>query len=45
VIETLADVVLFWGIPENIRSDNGYEFVAEELRTWLAKVVWSSCAV
>jgi putative transposase len=26
------------GIPENIRSDNGPEFVAKELREWLAKV-------
>jgi putative transposase len=38
VIETLADVMLFRGIPEHIRSDNGSEFVAEELRKWLAKV-------
>lgn len=38
VIETLADVMLFRGIPENIRSDNGPEFLAEELRKWLAKV-------
>ena len=38
VIETVADVMLFRGIPENIRSDNGSEFVAEELRKWLAKV-------
>ena len=38
VIEALADVMLFRGIPENIRSDNGSEFVAEELRKWLAKV-------
>ena len=30
--------MLFRGIPENIRSDNGSEFVAEELRKWLAKV-------
>jgi transposase InsO family protein len=38
VIEALADVMLFRGVPENIRSDNGPEFVAEELRKWLAKV-------
>ncbi len=38
VIETLADVMLIRGIPEHIRSDNGPEFVAEELRTWLAKL-------
>ena len=31
VIEALADVMLFRGIPENIRSDNGSEFVAKEL--------------
>ena len=38
VIEALADVMLFRGIPENIRSDNGPELVAKELREWLAKV-------
>ena len=38
VIETLADVMLFRGIPENIRSDNGSEFVAEKLRKWLRKL-------
>jgi hypothetical protein len=32
VIEALADVMLFRGIPENIRLDNGSEFVAKELR-------------
>ena len=37
VIETLADVMLWRGIPEHIRSDNGPEFVAKELRKWLAK--------
>jgi hypothetical protein len=36
--EALADVMPYRGIPENIRSDNGPEFVAEELRKWLAKV-------
>ncbi len=38
VIEALADVMLFRGIPEHLRSDNGLEFVAEELRKWRAKV-------
>jgi putative transposase len=38
VIETLADVMLWRGIPENVRSDNGPEFVAKELRKWLGKV-------
>ena len=38
VIETLADVMVWRGIPEHIRSDNGPEFVAQELRTWLGKV-------
>ena len=35
VIEALADVMLWRGVPENIRSDNGPEFVAGELRKWL----------
>ena len=26
------------GVPEHIRSDNGPEFVAKELRKWLAQV-------
>jgi putative transposase len=38
VIEALADVMLLRGTPEHIRSDNGPEFVAEELRKWLARV-------
>jgi len=35
VIEALSDVMLFRGIPEYLRSDNGPEFVALELRKWL----------
>jgi putative transposase len=38
VIEALADVMLWRGIPEHIRSDNGPEFVAKELRKWLGNV-------
>ena len=38
VIETLSDVMLWRGIPEHIRSDNGPEFVAKQLREWLGKL-------
>jgi transposase InsO family protein len=38
VMETLAEVMLWHGIPEFIRSDNGPEFVAQEVRAWLAKL-------
>jgi transposase InsO family protein len=38
VIEALADVMLWRGVPENIRSDNGPEFVAAELRKWLGNL-------
>jgi len=36
VIDVLADAMIEHGIPEYIRSDNGPEFVAAELRKWLA---------
>jgi putative transposase len=32
VIEALADVMLLKGVPEHLRSDNGPEFVARDLR-------------
>ena len=38
VIDTLAEVMLWRGIPEHLRSDNGPEFVAGELRKWLARL-------
>ena len=37
LIELLADAMIEYGIPEYIRSDNGPEFVAKELRKWLAR--------
>ncbi|MEO6965395.1 MAG: IS3 family transposase [Acidobacteriaceae bacterium] len=36
VIDTLADAMVSHGIPEHVRSDNGPEFVARDLRKWLA---------
>ena len=38
VIETLSDAMLWRGIPEHIRSDNGPEFLAQDLREWLGKL-------
>ncbi|HEY5212638.1 MAG TPA: IS3 family transposase [Acidobacteriaceae bacterium] len=37
VISALADVMAMKGVPEHLRSDNGPEFVAKDLRKWLAK--------
>jgi putative transposase len=34
VIEALAELFLKRGVPEHIRSDNGPEFIASELRYW-----------
>jgi transposase InsO family protein len=36
VIGALADVMVMKGVPEHLRSDNGPEFVARDLRKWLA---------
>jgi len=35
VIDTLNELFLRRGIPEHIRSDNGSEFIAEQVRNWL----------
>jgi hypothetical protein len=37
LIEALADVMLFRGIPEIIRSNDGTEFMEKELRQWPTK--------
>jgi transposase InsO family protein len=39
LIEVLAEAMIEHGIPEHIRSDNGPEFVARNLRQWLAATV------
>ena len=36
VISALADIMVMKGVPEHLRSDNGPEFVATDLRKWLA---------
>jgi transposase InsO family protein len=38
VIDQLFNLFVFRGIPEHIRSDNGPEFTAREIRKWLAKL-------
>ena len=35
VVERLADLFIFRGIPKYIRSDNGPEFVSKTVRNWL----------
>jgi putative transposase len=38
VIEALADVMVIKEVPEHLRSDNGPESVAHDLRKWLASI-------
>ena len=38
VIQTLSEEMLWKGIPEHLRSDNGPEFIAQQLRQWLTKL-------
>lgn len=38
VVETLADAMLWRGIPEHIRSDNGPEMTSKIVRKWLQQV-------
>lgn len=35
VIEALSKVMIMYGTPEYLRSDNGSEFIAKKLRMWL----------
>ena len=36
VIELLSDLMLTHGVPEYMRSDNGSEFTAKQIRKWLS---------
>jgi putative transposase len=38
VIDQLFNLFILRGIPEHIRSDNGSEFTAKEVRKWLARM-------
>ncbi len=38
VVDALTDLFILRGPPEYIRSDNGPEFVAEKVRSWIASV-------
>ncbi len=38
VLERLANLFIFRGIPEHIRSDNGPEFTAKAVRKWLHRL-------
>ena len=38
VIDRLFELIIFRGIPEHIRSDNGPEFTANAIRRWLNRI-------
>ena len=38
VIEVLSDAMLFHGIPEHSRSDNGPEMTSKRVRNWLQQI-------
>ena len=38
VIDQLFELIIFRGIPEHIRSDNGPEFTAKAVRSWLNRL-------
>lgn len=39
VLDQLFQLIIFRGITEHIRSDNGPEFTAKAIRRWLSRVV------
>ena len=38
VLHCLTDLFLTHGVPEHIRSDNGPEFTARAVRSWLSRI-------
>ena len=38
VLDCLADLCMMKGVPEHIRSDNGPEFTARVVRSWIGRV-------
>jgi transposase InsO family protein len=38
VVDVLTDLFILHGVPENMRSDNGPEFIAKVVRKWIADV-------
>ena len=38
VLDCLAELFITHGLPEHVRSDNGSEFVAKNVRQWLGKI-------
>ena len=38
ILHSLRNLFLIYGLPENIRSDNGPEFTAKAVRTWLERI-------
>ena len=38
VIDLMFELFIFRGLPEHIRSDNGPEFAAKEIRRWLTRL-------
>ncbi len=38
VLEVLAELFVAHGVPNHLRSDNGPEFVAQQVRAWLARL-------
>jgi transposase InsO family protein len=45
VIDSLAELFATRGVPKHIRSDNGPEFIANELRAWLDRVGVSTLCI